>query len=180
LFWIPWHSYEWKKKTYRDCYGFKWQNINIYPILIFFFLWLCRNPSLGLATNAKVCKGASQEKSPGVTFHAPGSVRKCEGMNLHIPKWAPTLGVEVLMDSQIFREKLHGSKPIGLKNSLYHWQFDSQPLKVENRPDFLTCKWCATYRWKALDEGYNFSLNVTSIKGLHTKLRAPEIVGFSI
>jgi hypothetical protein len=32
------------------------------------------------------------------------------------------------------------------------------------------CKWPATYRWKVLDEGYNFSLDITSIKGLHTKL----------
>ncbi len=25
-----------------------------------------------------------------------------------------------------------------------NWQFDSQPLKVKNRPDFLVCKWHAT------------------------------------
>jgi hypothetical protein len=25
-------------------------------------------------------------------------------------------------------------------------QFDSRPLKVENRPDFLMYRWCATYR----------------------------------
>ncbi len=29
-------------------------------------------------------------------------------------------------------------------------QFDSQPLKVRNRPDFLMCTWCATYNWKVL------------------------------
>jgi len=49
-------------------------------------------------------------------------------------------------------------------------QFDSRPLKVENRPDFLMCRWCATYRWKTFDERYNFNLNLTSIRGLHTKL----------
>ncbi len=27
-----------------------------------------------------------------------------------------------------------------------NWQFDSRPLKVKNRPDFLTCRWCAKYR----------------------------------
>ncbi len=47
---------------------------------------ICRNPSLGLATKAKACKVASQEGSPGVTVHAPGSVGKCEGMNPHTPK----------------------------------------------------------------------------------------------
>jgi hypothetical protein len=29
-----------------------------------------------------------------------------------------------------------------------NWQFDSQPLKVENWPDFLACKWCTTNYWK--------------------------------
>jgi hypothetical protein len=41
-------------------------------------------------------------------------------MNPHIPKWAPTLGIGVPVHSQIFREKLQGSKPIGLKIFLYH------------------------------------------------------------
>jgi hypothetical protein len=29
--------------------------------------------------------------------------------------------------------------------------FDSRPLKVKNRPDFLACRWHATYHWKSLD-----------------------------
>ncbi len=40
--------------------------------------------------------------------------------------------------------------------------FDSWPLKVKNRPDFLVCRWRATYHWKALDEGYNFGSNLIS------------------
>jgi hypothetical protein len=43
-------------------------------------------------------------------------------------------------------------------------EFDSRPLKVRNRPSLLPCKWCATYCWKPLDEGYNFSLNFTLIE----------------
>jgi hypothetical protein len=82
----------------------------------------CCNLNLGLATKAKACKGAGQEGSPGVTFHAPWSVGECDGMNLHTPKWAPTLGVRVPMDSQIFKEWLQKSKPIWLKSSLYHWK----------------------------------------------------------
>jgi hypothetical protein len=46
-------------------------------------------------------------------------------------------------------------------------------LKVGNCPDFLTCRWRATYRWKALDEGYNVALDLISIEGLQTKLWAP-------
>ncbi len=32
-----------------------------------------------------------------------------------------------------------------------------------------------TYRWKDFDKGYNFFLNLTSIKGLHAKLWAPKV-----
>ncbi len=49
------------------------------------------------------------------------------------------------------------------------------PLKVKNRPNFLVCRWCATCCWKALDEGYNFSLDLTLIGNLHTKLWAPKV-----
>jgi hypothetical protein len=43
-------------------------------------------------------------------------------MNPHTPKGTPTLGVGVLVDSQIFRKRLQGSKLIGLKHFLYHWK----------------------------------------------------------
>jgi hypothetical protein len=58
------------------------------------------NFSLGLTTNAKAYKGAGQKWNPRVTFHSLKSVGKCEGINLHIPNWAPTLEVGVSMDSQ--------------------------------------------------------------------------------
>jgi hypothetical protein len=68
--------------------------------------YMFHNPSLGLVIKARACKVASQEGSMGVTFHAFGNVGECEGRNPHILKWAPTLGVGVPMDSQIFREQL--------------------------------------------------------------------------
>jgi hypothetical protein len=55
----------------------------------------CHNPNLGLATKARACKCAGQKGSLRVTFHAPESAKECEGMNLHTPKGAPTLGIEV-------------------------------------------------------------------------------------
>ncbi len=58
-----------------------------------------------------------------------------------------------------------------------NWQFDSQPLKVGNRPDFRACRWRATYRWKNFDKGYNFVLDLISIRGLHTKLWRPKVAG---
>jgi len=39
------------------------------------------------------------------------------------------------------------------------------------------CKWCATYCWKEINEGYNFSLCLISIKGLQKKLWACKVVG---
>ncbi len=56
-----------------------------------------------------------------------------------------------------------------------NWQFDFWPLKVGSWLDFLVCRWRATYPWKAIDQGYNFSLDLIIIEGLHTKLWGPKI-----
>jgi hypothetical protein len=51
-----------------------------------------------------------------------------------------------------------------------NWQFDSRPLKVKNRPLSDVCSRSATWRWKALDESYNFGLNLVPIRALGEKL----------
>jgi len=56
-------------------------------------------------------------------------------------------------------------------------QFDSRPQKVKNRPDLLSCKGRATYRWKALDESYNFALDRIVIRGLLAKLWDSKVAG---
>jgi hypothetical protein len=66
----------------------------------------------------------------------------------------------------------YGRKKGGESN----WWFDSHPLKVKNLPDFLMCRWRATYRWKALDKSYNFALDCIVIWSFHTKLQAPKVV----
>jgi hypothetical protein len=58
-----------------------------------------------------------------------------------------------------------------------NWQFDFQPLKVRNRPDFLAFRWHPTYHWKDLDKSYNFVLDLISIGGLHKKLWGPKVAG---
>jgi hypothetical protein len=60
-----------------------------------------------------------------------------------------------------------------------NWQFDSWPLKVRNRLDFRACGWSASYRWKALNKGYNFALDLISIGGLHKNLWRPKVVKVS-
>jgi hypothetical protein len=68
---------------------------------------------------------------------------------------------------------------MGLHDSFEHlkhklWTKEG-PLKIGNRLDFLACRWRATYHWKALDEGYNFALDLILIGGLKKKLWAPKI-----
>jgi hypothetical protein len=45
-----------------------------------------------------------------------------------------------------------------------NWQFDSRPLKVRNRPLSDVRFERATWRWKDLDEGYNFGLDLVAIQ----------------
>jgi hypothetical protein len=83
----------------------------------------------------------------------------------------------------MFKMVLHD--PFGIWNTSYgqkkgresNRQFDSRPLKVKNCPNFLTCRWCATYHWKYLNKGYNFALEFISIGSLHTKLWDPKVTG---
>jgi hypothetical protein len=63
------------------------------------------------------------------------------------------------------------------KDKESNWQFDSQPLKVRNQPNFLLCRQRATYCWKALDKGYDFALDLIAIRGLHKKLCALKVAG---
>jgi hypothetical protein len=62
-------------------------------------------------------------------------------------------------------------------NSRESTSFDSRPLKVENRPEILDCRECATYRWKGLDEIYNFASDGKSIGGLLRKLWSFKVAG---
>ncbi len=57
---------------------------------------------------------------------------------------------------------------------------DSRPLKVHNQPDSLACRQGGTYCWKALDEGYNFALDLVAFEGLHKKLCALKVVGVQV
>jgi hypothetical protein len=79
--------------------------------------------------------------------------------------------------------KIHSHDPFGfLKNKLWvkkgqesNCQFDLRPLKVKNHPGLIVCKWRATYHWKVLNNDYNFTLDFTSLGGLHKKLWASKV-----
>jgi hypothetical protein len=57
------------------------------------------------------------------------------------------------------------------------WQFDFRPLKVENRPVPDVRSGSATWRWKALFEGYNFGSDLIPIGGRGEELRSPKVSG---
>jgi hypothetical protein len=58
-----------------------------------------------------------------------------------------------------------------------NWQFDSRPLKVRNRPLPDVRIESATWHWKDLDEGYNFGLDLVTIRLGSLELRAPKVPG---
>jgi hypothetical protein len=95
-------------------------------------------------------------------------------LKLRCLKWAPIIHLDIWNTSY---DKKKGQES--------NCQFDSRPLKVRNRPDFLMCRWCATYCWKAFSEGYNFALDFILIGIVHAKLCTPKVakvpvVGISV
>ncbi len=58
-----------------------------------------------------------------------------------------------------------------------NWQFDSQPLKVGNRPLPDLQIESAIRRWKDLDEGYKFGSDLVAIELCSRELWAPKVPG---
>jgi hypothetical protein len=56
---------------------------------------------------------------PTIHIHIRGSVRKCEGMSPHTPKWTPTLGIGIMMEywwsPESSRNNLRGQHPMDWK-----------------------------------------------------------------
>jgi hypothetical protein len=71
----------------------------------------------------------------------------------------------------------YGQKKGRESNSRESASFDSWRLKVGNRPEILGCRERATYRWKGLDEIYNFALDRITIRGLLAKLWGSKVPG---
>jgi hypothetical protein len=138
--------------------------------------WNCRNPNLvkcGVKPN--ICKSGDLESSGTPecseldrkgqkTSHwgvldVIGKVLKCR-----YRKW-PRIGhLDICSPS-------YGQK----KGRDSNWQFDSRPLKVGNRPLPDVRFGSATWRWKDLDEGYNFGSDLDAIQ-----LRSRELWQFKV
>jgi hypothetical protein len=105
------------------------------------------------------CDYRGQNPFPWRIFYIIGKILKHRCL-----KWACIANLDIWNTS-------YGQK----KSQKSNWQFDSRPLKVRNRPDFLAFRQRPTYHWKAIDEGYNFGSNFIVIRGLHAKLCAPKV-----
>jgi len=87
-------------------------------------------------------------------FYIIGKLSKCK-----CRKWARMGHLDIC--------STHYGKKKGQESN---WQFDSRPLKVGNRLDPSACRWTATHRWKALEESYQFALDLIPIGGLSNEL----------
>jgi len=83
-----------------------------------------------------------------------GKVLKCR-----CPKWPRMSHLDIFNPS-------YGQK----KGQESNWQFDSQPLKVGNRPKSDAYRRRETWHWKALKESYKIALDLIPIRGLSKKL----------
>jgi len=94
-------------------------------------------------------------------FSLIGKVLKCSS-----PKWPRMSHLHICSPS-------YGQK----KGRESNWQFHSWPLKVRNPP--LPEVWfkSATWRWKALFEGYNLALDLVFIGLWSWELWAPKVAG---
>jgi hypothetical protein len=80
------------------------------------------------------------------------------------PKW-PRMGHLDICSSS------YGQK----KGQESNCQFDSRPLKVRNRPFPDVASRIVTWRWKALDESYNFGLDLVPIQVRGKELWASKV-----
>jgi hypothetical protein len=115
--------------------------------------------SSGTLENSKCdCRGQ-------ISLHlsALGFIRKF--LKCRCPKWPRMSHLDICSSS-------YGQK----KGRESNWQFDSWPLKVGNRPLPDVRSGSATWRWKALFEGYNFGWDLVPIRGRGEELWSPKVL----
>ncbi len=126
--------------------------------------WWEWSPKRILKTLESVLRG--QNSMACCAFYINGRLLKCRCL-----KWARIVHLDIWNTS-------YGQKKARESNSREFASFDSRPLKVKNRPKILSCRERATYRWKGLDETYNFALDGNSIRGLLQKLWCFKVARF--
>jgi len=95
-----------------------------------------------------------QNTSHWGVFYINGKVSKCR-----CPKWPRMSHLDICSLS-------YGQK----KGRESNWQFDSRPLKVKNQPLPDVYRRSAIEHWKALEESYDFGLDLTPIRGQNQEI----------
>jgi hypothetical protein len=116
--------------------------------------------SSGTPKNLELDRRGQNTSHWGVLYIV-GKLLKCR-----CPKWPRMSHLKICSPS-------YGQK----KGRESNWQFDSRPLKVENRPNPDVCKRSATWCWKALEEIYKIASDLIPIRGLSKKLWMPKFPG---
>ncbi len=139
---------------------------------------VCRNPTLAKCEDETHTPKVGDVESSGtpecLEFDSKGhntlpwSVLGVIGkvLKFKCPKW-PRIGHLDICSSSYGQKK-------GRESNL---QFDSRPVKVGNRPVPDVCSRSATWRWKALFEGYKFGLDLVLIEGQGEELQSPKVPG---
>jgi len=100
-----------------------------------------------------------QNTLPWSVLYIVGKVLKCR-----CPKWPHISHLDICRPS-------YGQK----KGRESNWQFDSRTLKVGNRPLLDVCRRSAIRHWKALEESYNFGLDLTPIERWNWEIWVPKV-----
>ncbi len=111
-----------------------------------------RTPKSGKLESSETPENSERNYRGQISSHlnAFDVIRKV--LKRRCPKWPRMSHLDICSPS-------YGQK----KGRESNWQFDSRPLKVGNRPISDVCSKSATWRWKVLDESYNFGSNLVSI-----------------
>jgi hypothetical protein len=111
-------------------------------------------PKSGKLESSRTPKNSERECRGQISLHlgALDVIRKV--LKCRCPKWPCMSHLDICSPS-------YGQK----KGRESNWQFDSQPLKVGNRPVPDVRSGSATWRWKDLFEGYNCGLDLVLIRG---------------
>ncbi len=127
--------------------------------------WKAHTPKSGKLESSETPENSELEFRGQNTLHCCvpytiGKVLKCR-----CPKWPRMSHLDICSPS-------YGQK----RGRESNWQFDSRPLKLGNQP--LPDVWSrsATWRWKFLDESYNFGSNLVPIRTWGEKLWTPKVL----
>jgi hypothetical protein len=152
----------WNNKFHMD---FEWPNDVTTP------LWAkcegeAHTPKSGKLESFGTPKNSERKFRGQISLHlcTLGVIEKV--LKCGYPKWPRMSQLDICSPS-------YGQK----KGRESKWQFDSRPLKVGNWPVPDVHSESATWRWKALFEGYNFGLDLVPIGGRGEELWSPKVLG---